>query len=1077
MSRCCRWTLGGAQRQTHPSLVGSLSYLKSRHPSCRQSSLVQFLTFGSSAEHRAIPPQATFARSFATARASQVDASTDVVKTKRKKRRKKSDESTESAEDDGAAGTTVPSVNDNSVVGKGTDGAHATPPPSVESGDTTTPTSDVNNGRSLRGEASNEVPAFVDSLGGGDEQYWKKVAKRISLFPSQPDLTAEPRTAGDDTTEPLAGWAEDHQADPTLDSLTTDVEPLLTNASRLLPKIRSVEARRSRAVAAPVGKEKILAAMLQKVDLLTKKVNSLENFRRALVNHMQAGSPSFKMQEGDSNVTPKEPSDVVDRLALLNITPVAVKPYSIYAFEDAEQADSFLKVVNHNLGAVGFDTEKVVESKIPSTVQLAFSENLAAVFLIEKMCQDSSGNINTTRFPEQLRAILGSTILKVGVGALGDMRRLQDAYGVKVSKVLDLNDIAPARGARHMSLEGLYESYVGKPMDYKNVRRGPGHRWDAALENQTTKALKYAADDATAGLAVFNRMFVPPTYGLQPKVDVEIRPQPGGIDDALSPASGENSPDPDADDAFEFYCKTFPKELRFGFRRRTFIKFLCTKFEPVASMAQPRERLEKAESILTQWEREGKLVFETLGRVVLSQKRGDSTETGWTDGEHSKHDDLRGEADAAFDFYWFTLPDGLRKPVSRNWLINFLCRSFLPARPVDSSTGYLERAESILSVWEQDGRLHTLGTMFRILRPKTEVGSFEDSGAMGDAEGKPQADQGERRESDPDADAAFKLYCDKFPTAAPPVPRRWFVKFLSAECEAVASLPTVTTRNAKAEAILTRLEKDGRLSRETMVRVLRPQVEEPMEACIAESVDGRWAGDSGDVVVDAVTNTVPPLNNEPTPALGTDNPMEKKLPKKKQAEPNPQHALEHFYRVYPAGLDNPMEHTWYLRMVCHQYGPVAVIQPKQKQQEVAMDILLDWRERGRLIEKAKGWVLLPPDDVSRQQPGEGGSESGATVVMDLLKCVETQQPTPSQKQDTGRQSVDQLHDSVYTAQRMLVDAENGSIPGTDEDLNDEQWRTSAVFQNAAEIAQGGGNQEENNGSPLLAAALQQLRQQ
>ncbi|KAI8586301.1 hypothetical protein BDZ88DRAFT_300730 [Geranomyces variabilis] len=213
---------------------------------------------------------------------------------------------------------------------------------------------------------------------------------------------------------------------------------------------------------------------------------------------------------------------IIHAIAKAGIQPYTITPFHIYCLDHVAKTANFLKVIQRASGAppfnkirvVGLDCETASRDGVlggpPSLIQIAFADNLVAIFHVYRMCCNDDGKFDPTLFPSLLKNLIESeTIFKTGVGISGDLEKLQQHYGIKMSPTnfADTSRIAtaithtPGPGA---SLATLTKRYCGEIL----TKARPSGQWDLGPKEMHRSAVLYAAHDARASLKVFKHMFL-----------------------------------------------------------------------------------------------------------------------------------------------------------------------------------------------------------------------------------------------------------------------------------------------------------------------------------------------------------------------------------------------------------------------------------------------------------------------------------------------------------------------------------------------------------------------------------------
>jgi len=177
---------------------------------------------------------------------------------------------------------------------------------------------------------------------------------------------------------------------------------------------------------------------------------------------------------------------------------------TLYYLRDAAETDKTLaQFKNIFNGHLGFDIEyrptfvKGQPLHRTALVQLA-SNSIALLVQVSAMSE----------FPNSVKTILEDpTIVKVGVGIRGDVRKLWDDYGIDVNGCLELGYLAravdPQWSTSHglISLARLAKAYQGK--DFKKPKHVQMSNWELILTEQQQD---YAANDAFIALTIFDKL-------------------------------------------------------------------------------------------------------------------------------------------------------------------------------------------------------------------------------------------------------------------------------------------------------------------------------------------------------------------------------------------------------------------------------------------------------------------------------------------------------------------------------------------------------------------------------------------
>ncbi|KAJ3149583.1 hypothetical protein HDU89_003636 [Geranomyces variabilis] len=212
---------------------------------------------------------------------------------------------------------------------------------------------------------------------------------------------------------------------------------------------------------------------------------------------------------------------IIHAIAKAGIQPYTITPFHIYCLDHVAKTANFLKVIQRASGTppfnkirvVGLDCETASRDGVlggpPSLIQIAIADNLVAIFHVYRMCCNEDGKFDPTLFPPLLKNLIESeTIFKTGVGISGDLEKLQQHYGIKMSPTnfADTSRIAaaitnPGPGA---SLATLTKRYCGEIL----TKTRPTGQWDLGPKEMNRLAVLYAAHDARASLKVFKHMFL-----------------------------------------------------------------------------------------------------------------------------------------------------------------------------------------------------------------------------------------------------------------------------------------------------------------------------------------------------------------------------------------------------------------------------------------------------------------------------------------------------------------------------------------------------------------------------------------
>ncbi|KAJ3056865.1 hypothetical protein HK097_003401 [Rhizophlyctis rosea] len=237
-----------------------------------------------------------------------------------------------------------------------------------------------------------------------------------------------------------------------------------------------------------------------------------------------SAAPSVSMGQPLSDEERSRRADVehqklVHQLGKEGFRPVdlgAESPLAVYTIETPRRAERFLGMMPRS-PVVGFDVEKQFrpgsDSDAPSLIQLAFTERLVGIFHIYKMTNNTDGGLDVSNFPNSLRKVLGNPyVLKLGVGSVRDGKKIMDTYKSQVRGVVELGTFSSVMNISALSLDALYQAYVGEQL--KGKKKGPGFKWDADPKVIGSEGLAYAAWDAAAGLIIFNRMLNRPKHNV-----------------------------------------------------------------------------------------------------------------------------------------------------------------------------------------------------------------------------------------------------------------------------------------------------------------------------------------------------------------------------------------------------------------------------------------------------------------------------------------------------------------------------------------------------------------------------------
>ncbi|KAJ3023424.1 hypothetical protein HDV00_001255, partial [Rhizophlyctis rosea] len=123
------------------------------------------------------------------------------------------------------------------------------------------------------------------------------------------------------------------------------------------------------------------------------------------------------------------------------------------------------------------------------------------------MCRTKTKALNLHNFPPKLRKLLNDgSVTKVGVGIAQDVMKIERSFGVKVRSAQDLSSFASGINLSTLSLADLYKAYTGETLKTAKDHRERGFRWDEVGSVIGGEGLLYAANDARAGVVIFERM-------------------------------------------------------------------------------------------------------------------------------------------------------------------------------------------------------------------------------------------------------------------------------------------------------------------------------------------------------------------------------------------------------------------------------------------------------------------------------------------------------------------------------------------------------------------------------------------
>ncbi|KAJ3161135.1 hypothetical protein HDU86_007757 [Geranomyces michiganensis] len=210
---------------------------------------------------------------------------------------------------------------------------------------------------------------------------------------------------------------------------------------------------------------------------------------------------------------------IIHSIAKVGIQPYTIKPFHIYVLDEVAKTTTFLRMVNAASGAPPYNKIRVVgldcetanrESNAgpPSIIQIAFADNLVAIFHVFRMCQNESGRFDPALFPQLLKNLIESEVIfKTGVGISSDLARLEKHYGIRMSSTNFADTARIATAVAHSgpapSLSTLTARYCGEFL----TKTKPSGQWDLAPKEMHRLAVLYAAHDARASLKVFKHMF------------------------------------------------------------------------------------------------------------------------------------------------------------------------------------------------------------------------------------------------------------------------------------------------------------------------------------------------------------------------------------------------------------------------------------------------------------------------------------------------------------------------------------------------------------------------------------------
>ncbi|KAF9969713.1 hypothetical protein BGZ73_007806 [Actinomortierella ambigua] len=170
----------------------------------------------------------------------------------------------------------------------------------------------------------------------------------------------------------------------------------------------------------------------------------------------------------------------------------------------------YYKALRGKVGPVGLDSETTVyrtwDSSInnrTSILQIATED----VCLIVQLYYMTNQGKNLSRIPNNLREFLEDPKqLKVGVGIASDADDLQRSYGLKVSGVVDLAQLARKKGhtPESMSLEDL--DYKFGAEDWAVVKTDDIYHWDFDQQMLHRDAIWYSGIDALSCRAIYDNL-------------------------------------------------------------------------------------------------------------------------------------------------------------------------------------------------------------------------------------------------------------------------------------------------------------------------------------------------------------------------------------------------------------------------------------------------------------------------------------------------------------------------------------------------------------------------------------------
>ena len=162
---------------------------------------------------------------------------------------------------------------------------------------------------------------------------------------------------------------------------------------------------------------------------------------------------------------------------------------------DAVEANRVaLHLLNQSV-VIGLDCEWVKEGRV-ALLQLAVFDGTSE---LTKCFVFRLTHFSINDAPNLARLLNSNDHLKVGVGIMGDMRRLRADYGLSASHFIDLRHMTRNTRIEPGGLASLVRQMLGRKLD-KNWQIQTSN-WEA--DELSEEQLVYAADDALAGLQVY----------------------------------------------------------------------------------------------------------------------------------------------------------------------------------------------------------------------------------------------------------------------------------------------------------------------------------------------------------------------------------------------------------------------------------------------------------------------------------------------------------------------------------------------------------------------------------------------